>query len=158
MRQKQTRKNKLRIAVIGLGNPGRDYSSTRHNAGFLTVDVLSQKLGIKLKKSFFANYYYGKGVYMGKEIFLIKPLTFMNRSGLIIRSITVKKKIDLSEILVVCDNMDLLPGVVRLKKGGGDAGHNGLKSIMSYTGTGEFKRFYIGIGRPVDQEEVNDYV
>ncbi|MDX9801259.1 MAG: aminoacyl-tRNA hydrolase, partial [Spirochaetia bacterium] len=73
-------------------------------------------------------------------------------------TITVKKKIDLSEILVVCDNMDLLPGVARLKKGGGDAGHNGLKSIMSYTGTGEFKRFYIGIGRPVDQEEVKDYV
>lgn len=156
--KKQPRKNKLRIAVIGLGNPGPEYVSTRHNAGFLTVDLLSQKLDIKLKRSLFSNYYSGKGVYKGEEISLIKPLTYMNRSGLIIGSITGRRKIPLSNVVVVCDNMDLLPGVVRLKKDGGDAGHNGLKSIISHSGSGEFNRFYIGIGRPSNQEEVKDYV
>jgi len=119
---------------------------------------LSEKIGIKLKKGFFSNYLYGKGVYEGEDIFLAKPITFMNRSGLILESLLKKTDTDLNDIIVICDNMDLYPGVLRLKKDGGDAGHNGLLSIVEQTGTGSFSRFYIGIGRPDDKTMVHDHV
>ncbi len=119
---------------------------------------MSEKTGIKLKKSFFSNYLYGKGVYEGNEIFLVKPLTFINRSGLIFESVLKKTDSSLNDTVVVCDNMDLYPGALRLKKEGGDAGHNGLRSIIEQTGTGNFSRFYIGIGRPVDKEKVYEHV
>ena len=149
---------KLSKVFIGLGNPGEKYSLTRHNAGFLVIELLSEKIDIKLKKSFFSNYLCGKGVYEGEEIFLVKPLTFMNRSGLILKSVLKKADTDLDNIVVICDNMDLYPGVLRLKREGGDAGHNGLYSIIDQTGTGNFSRFYIGIGRPIDKEKVYEHV
>ena len=148
----------LRKVFVGLGNPGEKYRLTRHNAGFLAVDFLSEKTNIKLKKGFFSNYLYGKGVYEGEEIFLAKPLTFMNRSGLILNSLFKKSDTDLTNLIVICDNMDLYPGVLRLKKEGGDAGHNGLYSIIEQTGTGNFSRFYIGIGRPDDKAKIHDHV
>ena len=82
----------------------------------------------------------------------------MNRSGMILGSVLTKANTDLDNIIVICDNMDLYPGVLRLKKEGGDAGHNGLHSIIDHTGTGNFSRFYIGIGRPVDKEKVYEHV
>ncbi|MCL2791921.1 MAG: aminoacyl-tRNA hydrolase [Spirochaetaceae bacterium] len=148
----------LRRIFVGLGNPGEEYRLTRHNAGFLAIEVLSEKTNIKLKKGFFSNYLYGKGVYEGEEIFLVKPLTFMNRSGLILESVFKKADADLDNLVVICDNMDLYPGALRLKKEGGDAGHNGLHSIIQQAGTGNFGRFYIGIGRPVDKEKVYEHV
>jgi len=149
---------KLSKVFVGLGNPGEEYRFTRHNAGFLVIELLAEKIGVKLKKSFFSNYLYGKGVYEGEEIFLVKPLTFMNRSGLIFKSVLKRTNTDLDNIVVICDNMDLYPGVLRLKREGGDAGHNGLYSIINQTGTGNFSRFYIGIGRPIDKDKVYEHV
>ena len=82
----------------------------------------------------------------------------MNRSGLILKSIIRKKKIDISDVIVICDNLDLLPGVLRLKNSGSSAGHNGIKSIIENAGTENFRRFYIGIGRPSDKSRIIDYV
>ncbi len=141
-----------------MGNPGDEYRYTRHNAGFLVIDALTEMLGIRMKKKIFSSYCCGKGVYEGNEIFLIKPLTYMNRSGLVIKSIIKKLKIDLSGIVVVCDNMDLYPGVIRFKTGGGNAGHNGLKSIIEHSETENIKRFYIGIGKPSADRMVVEHV
>ncbi|MBN2535606.1 MAG: aminoacyl-tRNA hydrolase [Spirochaetales bacterium] len=138
------------LVVIGLGNPGRPYKGNRHNAGFFVVDLLAEKLSIKLTKPFFYSYTKGKGVYRNKAIVLAKPLTYMNRSGLAIPGILHYAKADTSELLVVCDNLDLEPGICRLKTKGSSAGHRGLASVIEYTGTGDFMRLYIGIGRPPD--------
>lgn len=112
------------------------------------MDSLSERLGIRIHKGFFKNYAIGKGVCKENEIILVKPLTFMNNSGVVLPPLLDKEKIELSNIVVVCDNMDLFPGVIRLKNGGGSAGHNGLRSIITVVGSGDFFRFYIGIGRP----------
>ena len=146
------------MVVLGLGNPGDEYDGTRHNCGFAVVDYLGEKTGIELHKKFFKKYIYGKGVFKGKEIFLIKPLTFMNNSGQVIRDVLKAADCATKDIIVVCDNMDLFPGVLRIKKGGGDAGHNGLKSIMTFAPANDFLRVYIGIGRPHYSGDVPNYV
>lgn len=146
------------MVVLGLGNPGDEYTDTRHNCGFKVVDYLGEKTGIELKKKFFKKYIYGKGVFRGKEIFLIKPLTFMNNSGQVIRDVLKAAECTTKDIIVVCDNMDLFPGVLRIKRGGGDAGHNGLKSIMTFAPANDFLRIYIGIGRPPYSGDVSNYV
>lgn len=146
------------MVVLGLGNPGDEYAGTRHNCGFAVVDYLGEKTGIELHKKFFKKYIYGKGVFRGKEIFLIKPLTFMNNSGEVIRDVLKAAGCATKDIIVVCDNMDLFPGVLRIKRGGGDAGHNGLKSIMTFAPANDFLRVYIGIGRPPYSGDVSNYV
>ncbi len=146
------------MVVLGLGNPGDEYTDTRHNCGFKVVEYLGEKTGIELQKKFFKKYIYGKGVFKGKDIFLIKPLTFMNNSGQIIRDVLKAADCTTKDIIVVCDNMDLFPGVLRVKRGGGDAGHNGLKSIMTFAPANDFLRIYIGIGRPPYSGDVSNYV
>ncbi|MBO7047364.1 MAG: aminoacyl-tRNA hydrolase [Spirochaetia bacterium] len=146
------------MVVLGLGNPGDEYAATRHNCGFMVVDYLGEKTGIELQKKFFKKYIYGKGVFKGKEIFLVKPLTFMNASGNVIRDVLKAADCTTKDIIVVCDNMDLFPGVLRIKRGGGDAGHNGLKSIMTFAPANDFLRMYIGIGRPPYSGDVSNYV
>jgi PTH1 family peptidyl-tRNA hydrolase len=110
-----------------------------------------------MKKKIFSNYFFGKGVFNGEEIFLYKPLTFMNRSGDIMKAV-YRNSLCIQKTVVVCDNMDLFPGVVRLKKGGGSAGHNGLKSIIDKTGTDSFYRIYVGIGRAESSDRTVDHV
>lgn len=146
------------MVVLGLGNPGDEYTGTRHNCGYMVIDYLSEKTGIELQKKFFKKYIYGKGVFQGKEFFLVKPLTYMNNSGEIIRDVLKVADCSVKDIIVVCDNMDLYPGVLRIKRGGGDAGHNGLKSIIRHAPTNDFVRFYVGIGRPAHSGEVSYYV
>ena len=146
------------MVVLGLGNPGDEYTDTRHNCGFKVIDYLGEKTGIELQKKFFKKYIYGKGVFKGKDIFLIKPLTFMNNSGQVIRDVLKAAECTTKDIIVVCDNMDLFPGVLRIKRGGGDAGHNGLKSIMTFAPANDFLRIYIGIGRPPYSGDVSNYV
>ncbi len=146
------------MIVLGLGNPGDEYNGTRHNCGFDVVDYISEKTGIELQKKFFKKYIYGKGVFQGKEFFLVKPLTYMNKSGEVIRDLLKAADCTTKDIIVVCDNMDLYPGVLRIKRGGGDAGHNGLKSIISHAPSNDFVRFYVGIGRPSHSGEVSYYV
>ncbi len=146
--QQQTQRQNNMI-VFGLGNPGAEYEGTRHNVGFKTIEkVAAQKL-LKLRKRCFRLYKRADG----KNFTLIEPLTYMNNSGEIFPEL-VK---DGEEVVVVVDQMDLPPGKLRIKRGGGSAGHNGLKSIIANYGE-NFIRIYIGIGRPEEGVSVPDYV
>ncbi len=141
-----------------MGNPGKEYQLTRHNVGFLFVDEVAKILGIRFKKPVFKRYLIGKGHFKGKGVILVKPLTYMNNSGEVFEDIIKRNRVSLNEIVVVCDNLDLPVGSCRLKLKGSSGGHKGLKSIMSYIGTGNFMRLYIGIGRPESKEEIISYV
>jgi PTH1 family peptidyl-tRNA hydrolase len=132
--------------LAGLGNPGDDYAHTRHNIGFMVIDVLSAGFSIPVKKKA-ANYVYGRGFIEEQRVILIKPLTFMNRSGIAVRD-AVWTYDDIENILVIHDDLDLEPGVVRIKKTGSSGGHNGIQSIIDYLNSKEFVRLKIGIGRP----------
>jgi PTH1 family peptidyl-tRNA hydrolase len=142
--------------VVGLGNPGREYEATRHNAGFWWVDNLAHSLGVTLKTE---SRFHGKlaRVRSDDDCWLLEPMTFMNRSGQAVGALTGFYKIAPEEVLVVHDELDLPPGTVRLKKGGGVAGHNGLKDIAARIGL-DFWRLRIGIGHPGDRDAVIDYV
>lgn len=159
---KQLKKNQLRnkssLVFIGLGNPGSKYHETRHNAGFMVIDELACNFSFKMKKPLFKNYYIGRGYYQGEQIVLIKPLTFMNRSGLILPGITQKYIGSDTSLVVICDNMDLPYGECRVKTKGSDSGHNGMSSVIENYKYGEFIRIYIGISRPEDGRETISHV
>lgn len=144
--------------VAGLGNPGREYQKTRHNAGFWYVEALAAKLG----RAFVSERKFFGEVCRHDGGWLVKPMTFMNRSGQAVAALANFYQIDPAEILVVHDELDLKPGDVKLKMGGGVAGHNGLKDIRERLGTGDFWRLRIGIGHPrastLSEQEVVDYV
>ena len=143
--------------VIGLGNPGKRYEATRHNIGFMVLEKLAGRLEIALKqKSFDA--LWGKGTIHGKNILLAKPQTFMNLSGTATRQLQSFFKTDISNLIVIHDDLDLPFGSVRLKAGGGTAGHKGLASIESNLGTSGFMRVRLGIGKPVDKSRIEGYV
>jgi PTH1 family peptidyl-tRNA hydrolase len=134
------------------------YIKSRHNVGFRTVDILAKMTGTRLKKLVFTSYARAKAMYNGKEIVLVKPLTYMNRSGTILQSVLRYAHASLEDVVVVCDNLDLEPGVCRLKMKGSSAGHRGLASLIGSAGTSEFKRLYIGIGRPRYKNDVVRHV
>jgi PTH1 family peptidyl-tRNA hydrolase len=141
-----------------LGNPGKQYSHTRHNVGFRTIDFISEIIGITLKKHLFEEFERAKGSHQGTSIVLVKPLTFMNHSGRVVRQILKGNNATVDDLLVICDHLDLPAGVVKMKLKGSSGGHKGLSSIIACTGTEEFKRLYIGIGRPVHRDDVIDFV
>lgn len=143
--------------IIGLGNPGKRYESTRHNIGFMALDVLAAQLEIALKQKSF-NALWGKGTIAGKNVLLAEPQTFMNLSGTAVRQLQSFFKTDISNLIVIHDDLDLPFGSVRLKAGGGTAGHNGLASIESNLGTPGFIRVRLGIGKPVDKSRIEGYV
>ncbi len=132
----------------GLGNPGPRYRETRHNVGFLVLEELGRRLNLSWRKPLFSRYALAQSGKAEERATLVKPLTFMNRSGEVFPALLRKYGTDAASLFVVCDNLDLSPGVIRLKEGGSTAGHNGLKSIVSHIGTGGFGRIYVGIGRP----------
>jgi PTH1 family peptidyl-tRNA hydrolase len=144
--------------VAGLGNPGREYAHTRHNAGFWFVDELAAKLGA----SFSNESKFGGEVAKAGALRLVKPMTFMNLSGRAVAAASNFFGIAPDEIVVVHDELDLMPGKVKMKFGGGHAGHNGLRDIQAQLGSPEFWRLRIGIGHPRDseqtQQDVVDYV
>jgi PTH1 family peptidyl-tRNA hydrolase len=144
--------------IVGLGNPGREYESTRHNIGFWWVDELArlQQLNFRSESKFHG--LTARGQLHGHEVFLLKPQTFMNVSGRSVAALAQFYKIAPAEMLVVHDELDLPPGVARLKIGGGHGGHNGLKDIIAQLGTRDFWRLRIGIGHPGDRAAVVDYV
>lgn len=142
---------------LGLGNPGRSYKFTRHNAGFLLVEKLSEEWSIPLEKSSHLSLW-GKGEKDGEEIILAKPLTYMNRSGEAVASLSTDFKILPSNCLVICDDLDLPLGTIRLRKKGGSGGHKGLQSIIDLLKTEEFPRLRLGIGRPEERGEEDKYV
>ncbi|MEO8344289.1 MAG: aminoacyl-tRNA hydrolase [Betaproteobacteria bacterium] len=144
--------------VAGLGNPGREYASTRHNAGFWFVDLLAERLSAP----FASEAKFGGDVARAGALRLVKPMTFMNLSGRAVAGLANFFGIAPGEVLVVHDELDLLPGKAKMKFGGGHAGHNGLRDIQAQLGSADFWRLRIGIGHPRDSEltrqEVVDYV
>jgi PTH1 family peptidyl-tRNA hydrolase len=144
--------------VVGLGNPGPEYAQTRHNAGFWLVDTLaSQQDGhFRLEAR-----YHGETCRIalaGQELWLLKPMTYMNRSGQAVAALARFHKIPPPAILVVHDDLDLPPGTVRLKRGGGHGGHNGLRDLIAHLGGNDFARLRLGIGHPGDSRDVLDHV
>ncbi len=144
--------------IVGLGNPGPDHEETRHNAGFWFVDRLARQNNQPFRNELRHHGLVCKLNIAGKEIRLLKPITYMNRSGQAVSSLANYFRISPNEILVVHDELDLEPGQVRLKTGGGHAGHNGLRDIMSALGSRDFHRLRIGIDHPNDRNMVVNYV
>lgn len=140
--------------IVGLGNPGARYQATRHNAGFWFVDAWAAQCSTAFKAS---GRYHGELV-EGDDGWLLKPMTFMNRSGQAVAALAGFYKIPLAQILVVHDELDLPPGTARLKQGGGHGGHNGLRSMIADLGGADFWRLRIGIGHPGHRDLVTDYV
>jgi PTH1 family peptidyl-tRNA hydrolase len=143
--------------VVGLGNPGPEHRLTRHNAGFWFVDALARQHGAQFRAH--ARYHgeIAKITIENRELVLLKPQTYMNRSGLSIRALMDYIKAPVGELLVVHDELDLPVGVARLKLGGGHGGHNGLRDTITHCG-GDFWRLRVGIGHPGDKSQVIDYV
>lgn len=133
--------------VIGLGNPGSNYEGSRHNVGFRVVNSLSLRLGIPVKERRFHSLL-GLGIFKQQEVLLVKPLTYMNNSGVAVKEILDGYCVGIDSLLVVCDDMDLDLGRVRIRQKGSSGGHNGLKSIIEMIGTEDFARIRVGIGRP----------
>lgn len=144
--------------IVGLGNPGREYEATRHNAGFWFVDAIARQAGASFKHE---NKFHGDAVKArvhGHEVWLLKPSTFMNRSGLSVGALAKFYKIAPESILIAHDELDFDPGDVRLKTGGGHGGHNGLRDSIAALGSKNFARLRIGIGHPGDARQVSGYV
>jgi PTH1 family peptidyl-tRNA hydrolase len=145
--------------VVGLGNPGREYEATRHNAGFWYVDALASRLGASFTGE---AKFHGRVAHVVGGARLLKPGTFMNLSGRAVQAMAQFFDVAAAEILVVHDELDLKPGGVKLKFGGGHAGHNGLRDIALKLGTADFWRLRLGIGHPreslIPQQQVVDYV
>ena len=144
--------------IVGLGNPGNEYEQTRHNAGFWFVDAVARQYyaSFKSEKKFHGDV--ARITIDGQEVWLLKPDTFMNRSGQAIQALSSFYKIKLENILVAHDELDLDPGVARLKKDGGHGGHNGLRDTVEKMGGKNFLRLRIGIGHPGDKNKVSGYV
>ena len=149
--------------IIGLGNPGRSYALTRHNAGAWFVERLADKIGVALKSEKRFRSLVGRTAASdGSDLRLVLPQSYMNESGSAAATLARFYRIAPAEILIAHDELDLKPGSVKLKFGGGSAGHNGLKDVIAQLGTGDYWRLRIGIGHPRDMElseqEVVDYV
>ena len=143
--------------VVGLGNPGADYARTRHNAGFWYVDELARAAGAPWRREARFQCELARTTIAGCELWLMKPTTFMNRSGAAVQAMAAFYRLAPAELLVVHDEIDLPPGVVRLKLGGGHGGHNGVRDVIAKLGA-DFWRLRIGVGHPGIKEQVLDAV
>jgi len=152
-----TSKSRIRL-IAGLGNPGPEYAETRHNAGFWFVDRLAQHFGAVWRSENRFRSELATAVIGGYDVRLLKPQTFMNRSGFGVGGLANYFRIAPEELLVAHDELDLGPGLVRFKHGGGHAGHNGLRDIVAVLGSRDFSRIRIGIGHPGDSAAVVNYV
>lgn len=145
-------------AIVGLGNPGDEYVGTRHNVGFAAVELLAERHRILLSRTRHRARF-GTGRIAGEGVLLAEPLTYMNLSGEAIRPLLAYHGVSTSDLVVLHDEADLEPGTVRIKDGGGVAGHNGLESLLAHLGGAGFVRVRIGIGRPVGRpEQMADWV
>jgi len=143
--------------IIGLGNPGSRYQQTRHNIGFMVLEVIAARWEVDIRqKSFDA--LWNRGKVAGANALLAMPQTYMNLSGNAVRRLQDYFKVDTGNVIVIHDDLDLPFGTVRLKAGGGDAGHKGLKSIVNCLGSADFMRVRMGIGKPAGRTPVEDYV
>lgn len=144
--------------IVGLGNPGRQYQRTRHNAGFWFVNRMVTDVDAHWNQEERFQGLLASINLHGQKVFCLKPETFMNRSGQAVGLVARYYKIKIGEILVVHDELDFEPGMIKLKKGGGHAGHNGLRDIVAHLGSNDFYRLRVGIGRPPGGLKVADYV
>ena len=143
--------------IAGLGNPGPKYDKTRHNAGFWFVEELARRYQGRFSNESKFSADVARIHVDGNSVWLLKPTTFMNRSGIALRQLMNFYKISIDQILVAHDELDLEPGIAKIKKGGGHGGHNGLRDIFSHVGK-DFWRLRIGIGHPGNRDQVIDYV
>lgn len=145
------------MIILGLGNIGKEYENTHHNIGFMALDKIatSNNLEFKLEKKF--NAFICEYIYKGEKHLLIKPTTYMNNSGIAIRQVMDYYKKDITELLVIYDDLDLPLGNIRIRKNGSAGGHNGVKSIISHLGTQNFNRVRVGIKKEKDVDTI-DYV
>ena len=143
--------------VVGLGNPGAEHEDTRHNAGFWFVDELARRHDLRLKPERRYNAEAGRGEIAGTPLWFLKPMGYMNRSGQSVRAFCDYLQLSADQVLVVHDDLDLPPGVARLKLGGGAGGHNGMKDVIAHLGE-DFWRLRLGIGHPGHRDLVISYV
>lgn len=143
--------------IVGLGNPGEEYEHTRHNAGFDTVDKIASEIGVRYWKNE-CGALTGKGAYHDIDVVLAKPQSYMNTSGGPVKQLMNAYGVSPDRLVVIHDELDIDPGTIRVKFGGGHAGHNGLRSICDKLGTRDWFRVRCGIGRPPGRMPVADYV
>jgi PTH1 family peptidyl-tRNA hydrolase len=148
---------KVTWLVIGLGNPGKRYRLTKHNVGFRIVDRFAEKMGIELKRRM-GKVQVGEGLVGAERVVIAKPLTYMNRSGAVVRKLIKELGIPLDHLVVVHDDLDLASGRIKIKEKGGHGGHKGVSSIIEQLGGADFLRVKIGIDKPQTPEEGADYV
>lgn len=143
--------------IVGLGNPEEEYARTRHNMGFDVINKLSEKHHIKVNKNKF-NSLYGTGTIAGEKVVLVKPQTFMNLSGTAVRDFKNFYKIDSNQIIVIYDDLDIEPGIIKIRKQGGPGTHNGMKSVVSELQTEVFPRIRVGIGNPEYKNDLLKFI
>ena len=143
--------------IVGLGNPEQDYSNTRHNMGFNTINKIAKQYNIEIKQKKFKGLY-GKGIIENEKVILLKPQTYMNLSGESIKEVVDFYKIEPSKIIVIYDDIDIMPGIIKIRKKGGAGSHNGMKSVIHELQTTEFPRIRVGIGCPDDKLNLINYV
>lgn len=143
--------------IVGLGNPGREYAKTRHNIGYMTLDVLADRFNIDIRRENFRSVF-GEGCINGKKAVLAKPTTFMNNSGWAVRDLLNWYKCGDDELIVVYDDADIPLGDIRIREGGSSGSHNGMKSIIYQTGIDDFPRVRVGIGAPEGQRDLIAHV
>ena len=144
--------------IVGLGNPGKQYERTRHNCGFRALDILAQKLNCKVDKGKFQGIY-GQTTYKGSKLFLLKPQTYMNLSGKSVLQLSAYYNIPPSRIIILFDDISLVPGRLRIRADGSAGGHNGIKSIIQELGSQDFPRVKIGVGaKPHPDYNLADWV
>ena len=151
-------KEQVNWLIVGLGNPGREYEKTRHNAGWRAIDRIAEKLSCKIDKAKFQGLY-GQTTYAGEKVFLLKPQTYMNLSGRSVLQLSAFFKVPPARIIVLFDDISLEPGKLRLRKDGSAGGHNGIKSIIQELGSQDFPRVKIGVGaKPHPEYDLADWV
>jgi peptidyl-tRNA hydrolase, PTH1 family len=134
--------------IVGLGNPGRKYNNTRHNIGYMVIDRIAEKLGIIIDQNAFSSKI-TSFMFFKQKVLLVKPVTYMNRSGEAIRDIINYFKITKEDLLIIYDDMDLSPGMIRLRLSGTSGAHKGMQNIIDNLNTNEIKRIRVGIGKPI---------
>jgi PTH1 family peptidyl-tRNA hydrolase len=145
------------FVVIGLGNPGKDYTNTRHNAGFDAIDVLAERNNIALNKIKFKAVY-GEGKIGNEKVILVKPQTYMNNSGICVREIIQFYKLPVENIIVIVDDIDIEFATIRIRAKGSAGSHNGLKSIIYHIQSDQFPRVKIGVGKKHENQDLADFV
>ena len=143
--------------IVGLGNPEPEYSNTRHNMGFDTINKIAKKYNIEFSKTNFKGIY-GTGIIEGEKVILLKPQTYMNLSGESIKEIIDFYKLNTDNLIIIYDDIDIEPGIIKLRKTGGPGTHNGMKSVIKEIGTEKFPRVRVGIGKPEHKGDLINYV